>query len=156
MPKYGEKSAAHLETCSRPLQVLFSEVVQDYDNSVLEGHRGEERQNNMVATGRSKTPWPRGKHNTNPSQALDAAPYIPGRGVPWPQVPEHLQDLGPDEQALLNQYIKDIGQFYHFAGYVEGTARQLGIGLRWGGDWDRDHNISDQTFDDLVHFEETD
>jgi len=26
------------------------------------------------------------------------------------------------------------------------------IPIRWGGDWDRDHCLSDQSFDDLVHF----
>ncbi len=46
-----------------------------------------------------------------------------------------------------------MGQFYHFAGYVEGTADAHRIPIRWGGDWDRDHCLSDQTFDDLVHFE---
>ena len=34
-----------------------------------------------------------------------------------------------------------------------GTARGLFIPLRWGGDWDMDHNFKDQKFDDLCHFE---
>jgi len=25
--------------------------------------------------------------------------------------------------------------------------------LRWGGDWDRDTQVDDNNFDDLVHFE---
>jgi hypothetical protein len=29
----------------------------------------------------------------------------------------------------------------------------MGIGLRWGGDWDSDKDFSDQNFDDLVHWE---
>ena len=29
----------------------------------------------------------------------------------------------------------------------------MGIDLRWGGDWDRDTEVRDNTFDDLVHFE---
>ena len=40
-----------------------------------------------------------------------------------------------------------------FAGYVQGVAEQLGIKIRWGGDWDSDFDFKDQTFNDLVHFE---
>ena len=34
-----------------------------------------------------------------------------------------------------------------------GRAVELGIRLRWGGDWDGDNELRDQTFNDLVHFE---
>lgn len=39
-----------------------------------------------------------------------------------------------------------------------GTADQIGLTgrIRWGGDWDRDHDVKDQTFNDLVHFEVVD
>ncbi len=33
------------------------------------------------------------------------------------------------------------------------AAHDLGIELRWGGDWDRDAEFDDQTFNDLPHFE---
>ena len=29
----------------------------------------------------------------------------------------------------------------------------MNIKLRWGGDWNDNKDFSDQTFDDLVHFE---
>jgi len=29
----------------------------------------------------------------------------------------------------------------------------MGVTLRWGGDWDRDTEVQDNSFDDLVHFE---
>ena len=44
-------------------------------------------------------------------------------------------------------------RFYHFAGYVKGVADSLGIKICWGGDWDKDNDFDDQTFNDLVHFE---
>ena len=40
-----------------------------------------------------------------------------------------------------------------FAGYVLGLAKSMGITLRWGGDWDRDTDVQDNKFDDLMHFE---
>ena len=32
-------------------------------------------------------------------------------------------------------------------------AKSMGIDIRWGGDWDRDTEVRDNKFDDLVHFE---
>ena len=69
---------------------------------------------------------------------------MPGKGIPW-----------PDKKNRPRDYTKDLNQFYYFAGIVIATARDLDIVLRWGGDWDRDHDLSDQSFDDLVHFEVT-
>jgi len=41
--------------------------------------------------------------------------------------------------------------------YVAGAARVYayanGLRLRWGGDWDMDGDLTDQTFDDLFHLE---
>ncbi len=149
MPTFSPNSMHQLTTCDVALQTLFLRVVREYDNTVIEGHRTEERQNEMVANGRSKAPWPQSKHNTSPSMAVDVGPYIPGRGIPWPQTPDDWND--PTQR---NAYIKDLCQWYHFAGFVEAMAQEMGItDLRWGGDWDRDHNVADQTFDDLPHFE---
>ena len=40
------------------------------------------------------------------------------------------------------------------AGRVMQEADRLGVTLRYGGDWDMDETVvSDQTFQDLVHFE---
>ena len=33
------------------------------------------------------------------------------------------------------------------------VAAGLDIEIRWGGDWDGDNEFTDQSFDDLVHFE---
>ena len=40
-----------------------------------------------------------------------------------------------------------------FAGFVLGVANQMGIKLRWGGDWDQDFEVQDNKFDDFPHFE---
>jgi len=34
-----------------------------------------------------------------------------------------------------------------------GVASQMGIKIRWGGDWDSDGSVCDNKFNDLVHFE---
>ncbi len=127
MPKFSEKSLAKLETCDPRLQRVLQAVVAEFDCTVLEGHRDPERQNQMVAEGKSKTLWPHSKHNSQPAMAADVAA--------WPI------DWEDRERQTL------------FAGYVMATAKAMGIDLRWGGDWDRDTEVKDNRFDDLVHFE---
>jgi hypothetical protein len=47
----------------------------------------------------------------------------------------------------------DTRRFDHFAGIVVGIAHRSGVKIRWGGNWDRDNDLNDQNFNDLVHFE---
>lgn len=148
MPSFSSKSHNNLTTCDPRLQRLFNEVIRHYDCTIIEGHRTKGRQQEMFLTGRSKAQWPDSKHNTSPAMAVDAAPYIADRGIPWPKVPGDWRN-----SRAVNAYLKDVSQFYHFAGFVEGVAKNMKLTIRWGGDWDRDHVFSDQAFDDLVHFE---
>ena len=129
MPRFGKTSRKRLEECDPRLQQLFNEVVKEYDCSILQGHRSEEEQNILfyATPQRSKVKYPHSKHNSTPSKAVDAAPYP----IDW----------------------ENTNRFYHFAGYVQGVADKLGIKIRWGGDWDSDKDFSDQTFNDLPHFE---
>ena len=127
MPKFSENSLAKLETCDPRIQRVFEAVVAEFDCTILEGHRDQFRQAQMVTEGKSKTLWPHSKHNTEPSLAADVAAYP----IDW-------EDR--ERQTL-------------FAGYVLATANAMGVTLRWGGDWDRDTEVRDNGFDDLVHFE---
>ena len=109
------------------LQTLFSEVIQHVDCTILDGYRGQAEQNEYFRTGKSRLRFPQSKHNQEPSLAVDVAPYP----INW----------------------NDTIRFYHFGGFVRGIAAICDIPIRWGGDWDMDHDLSDQTFMDLVHFE---
>jgi hypothetical protein len=103
-------------------------VVQIMDCTILCGHRDEEAQNKAIAEKASKTPYPQSKHNKYPSHAVDISP--------WP-IPE---DWDPKAFILL-------------AGVVKAEAHHLGLKVRWGGDWDSDDDLTDQKFNDYVHFE---
>ena len=127
MAKFGRTSKKRLKTCDERLQSLFNEVVKVFDCSILVGHRGEEDQNKVYKEGNSQVKWPKGKHNKKPSSAVDVAPYP----IDW----------------------EDRERFSYFAGFVKGVAWRLNIPIRWGGDWDGDNDLSDNNFDDLVHFE---
>lgn len=127
MPEYSQKSKAKLASADRGLQAVFNVVIQAFDNTILCGHRPKEEQDAAFAEGRSRVKWPDGKHNAVPSMAVDAAPYP----IDW----------------------KNIKRFIYFGGFVMGVAFALGIKLRWGGDWDADTDLDDQSFNDYPHFE---
>lgn len=133
MPKFSQTSFSKLATCHAELQTLFYEVIKNYDCTIIEGYRNLEDQELAFANGNTKLHYPNGKHNKQPSMAVDATPY-----------PVNFND---------NK------RLYFFGGYVLGIASRLRdegkmtYGIRWGGNWDQDQDLGDQTFNDLVHFE---
>lgn len=127
MPAFSKLSAERLATCDPRLQLVLNEVIKHFDCSVIFGHRTQAEQDQAVAEKRSKTPWPTSKHNAQPSLAVDVVPC-------------------PIEWA-------DRERHHYFAGWVMAIAASKGITLRWGGDWNRDTQVRDNGFDDLVHFE---
>ena len=127
MPKFSKRSKKRLSTCHPKLQELFNEVVKEFDCTIIEGHRGKKKQNDAYNNGYSKVKFPNGKHNATPSMAVDVAPY----------------PIDFDNRD----------RFHYFAGFVMGTASQMGTKVRWGGDWDMDTETKDNRFDDLLHFE---
>jgi peptidoglycan L-alanyl-D-glutamate endopeptidase CwlK len=129
MPKFGKHSWLQLATCDDRLFSLFNEVVKRFDCYIIWGHRGEGIQNQLYKEGASTKLYPNSKHNIYPSKAVDVYPYIKGE-----------ISYGKEE-------------CYLFAGYVLGIADQMGIPIRCGADWDMDRDISDQTFNDICHFE---
>lgn len=140
MPTYSTNSLKELSTCDARLQDVFKKVGDTYNCTIIQGHRGEAEQNKYYYLGRSKVKYPHGAHNKTPSYAVDAAPYIPGRGIPWPQ-------------KGTKTFIKDYWEFVYFAGHVVRQGETMGYKIRWGGDWDKDRELGDNKFDDLVHFE---
>jgi len=127
MAKFGRRSKENLATCDKKLQDVLNEVIKHVDCSVIEGHRSGERQNKLFNEGKTKVKYPNGRHNANPSRAVDVVPYP----VDW----------------------NDRERFHLFAGFVLGIAQSMGIKLRWGGDWNMNFEVDDNKFDDFPHFE---
>ncbi|PIQ16434.1 MAG: peptidase [Flavobacteriales bacterium CG18_big_fil_WC_8_21_14_2_50_32_9] len=150
MPAFSVKSKSRLATASSNLQRLFNVVIMEFDCTVLEGKRSETKQRENVARGVSKTLQSKHVYPLDaPSLAVDVAPYP----LQWPDREVQKKALAGDA-AAMNLYTKQVAMFYAFGGYVKGVADRMGIKIRWGGDWDGDWVFVDQTFDDLVHFEE--
>lgn len=129
--RYSNSSRSKLDTCDERLQEIFNEAIKYIDITIVQGHRSKEEQNKYYREGKSEVQYPNSKHNSSPAKAVDAAPYVSGEGIPW----------------------QDDRYFYYLAGIVMAIAKSKGINLRFGGDWDRDNNFSDQSFNDLVHYE---
>lgn len=109
MPSYSQKSKNKLATADDKLQHLFNEVIKHIDCTILEGHRSEKRQNQLLVEGRTKARFPHSNHNCNPSKAVDVVPYP----IDW----------------------NDKKRFDLFASFVKGVAAGIGIKIRWGGDF---------------------
>jgi peptidoglycan L-alanyl-D-glutamate endopeptidase CwlK len=133
MRKWGEKSKAAYDTLDPRLQHYLDRVLQEVaDISLVCGHRGQVEQNEAfyAMPQRSKLQWPDGNHNEYPSKAVDFQPY--------PM---------PDSEHKL------WASLAYVAGRMIEMARQDGIVLRWGGDWNSNGDLTDQNFDDLFHIE---
>ena len=126
MPSFSERSLSRLDTCSPLLREIAKEAIKVVDFSVIWGHRTKVDQNKFFTEGFSETPWPRSKHNSWPSHAIDI--------VPWP--------VNWDDRE----------RFFYLAGVFLTIAREKGVRVRWGGAWDGSFNQSG-SFDDLAHFE---
>lgn len=135
MPQFSLTSKKRLQECHPDLRVLFGHVIQNFDCTIVCGHRDKPDQDKAYAEGKSKLKYPQSKHNRIPSEAVDAAPYEK-TGIDWSK-----------------------SQMLFFAGYVKGIADQLyqaGVishRIRLGADWNNNNDIDDETFLDAPHFE---
>jgi peptidoglycan LD-endopeptidase CwlK len=127
MPAFGAASKRQLASCHPDLQRLFNVVIELIDCKVVEGYRSKVNQDKAYAEGKSKLRWPQSRHNTYPSLAVDVVPYP----VDW----------------------NERKRFVSLAGTVLRIANELGIKIRWGGDWDQDGDWKDERFSDMPHYE---
>jgi hypothetical protein len=130
MNRWGPKSLACRESLDPRLQLIVDEMLKYMDLSIIYGHRFQEEQDHLFREGKSKVQWPNSKHNSVPSMAVDIQPY------PYPTEERELW-------AALG----------FMAGLATAIGIQHGVTLRWGGDWDRDGDVTDNLFDDLFHLE---
>ncbi len=136
MPKFSRASENRLATVHEDLQLIFEQVILNFDCTIICGVRGREAQEKAFAKGHSKAHFGESPHNFG--FAADAGPYdVVSRNIDW----------------------QDRERITYFAGHVIQTANilyALGVTkhlLVWGGDWNSDTEVSDNGFDDLVHFE---
>jgi hypothetical protein len=134
MPKFSQASFSKLSTCHTDLQALFYEVIKYFDCTIIEGYRNQEDQEKAFSKGNTELHYPNGKHNHQPSMAVDVIPYP--------------IDFNNEKLGLW------------FGGYVMGIAQKLKDegkmihSIRWGGSWNGLGVLNGKNMlNDLVHFE---
>jgi peptidoglycan L-alanyl-D-glutamate endopeptidase CwlK len=108
---------------------MVDALLDHMDVSLTWGHRTKAQQNALYPK-HTKVQWPDSKHNKYPSLAVDMQPY------PYP-------DNENDLRAALG----------YMAGLCWMIADEAGFEIRWGGDWNRNGDVTDNGFDDLFHLE---
>ena len=131
MPQFNALSLERLRTADQRLQDVFDEAIKTRDITILCAYRNQDEQHEAFITGKSQKEWPNSLHNTQPSLAVDFAPYFPQVKIDW----------------------EDIPAFALLAGYLIRIGESQGVKLRWGGDWSQDGRTRDENFKDLDHIE---
>lgn len=128
MASFGRTSMRRLEGVHPALVLWALRVVDIMDCSVIYGLRTRAEQRVLVDKGASKTM--RSMHlvqSTGYGHAIDLAPY-------------------PIDWAGLNR-------FYILGGVGLAVAKDMGLPIIWGRDWDGDMEFDDQDFNDFLHWE---
>ena len=155
--KLGKRSKKQFDTLHPDLQTIVSWGLKycAVDMTLVEGHRPPEKQLEYFKKGREfvdgrwKLVRPKqkitnvdgyhikGKHNYSPSLAVDIAAYVPGKKqLTWDAV--HLTYIG-SSLIMIAEFLYDDGIIEHK--------------LRWGGNWDKDGDLADNTLYDRPHVE---
>tara|TARA_R100000458_G_C8274283_1_gene249221 strand:- start:1797 stop:2222 length:426 start_codon:yes stop_codon:yes gene_type:complete len=122
---FSQRSLTRLNTCHPDLQLLMAEALAapecPCDFSITSGHRGQQEQDELYEAGRSKLRYPRSRHNSMPSLAVDAVPYIREEGgLTWEW--EYIDPLA--------SHILDTWKRLEIEERVSGAYE-----LEWGGSW---------------------
>lgn len=127
MPKLSKASLKILSQADPRLQRLCEELIKYTDFKVVCSYRNRDEQTTAYTTGKSKLAWPNSKHNSLPSKAIDIYPY-------------------PID-------VNNRDRFIFLMGMALVIAKQLNINIRFGCDWNGNHDPADERFSDLPHLE---
>ena len=138
---FGSGSTAKLNTVHPHLRMIAERALarSPYDFTIVHGWRGEDVQNALEDSGASTKRFPDSRYNQsldpgvdNPlqtSDAIDFAPWVNGKKIPWEET--HI--------------------FAAIAGILFAAADELGLRITWGGDWDTDGNTKEHKLQDWGH-----
>jgi len=121
----------HLVLCAK---MALEKQIMDF--SVISGVRTIKKQKRLVSIGASKTM--RSKHleqNDGYGHAVDLYPYP------------------IDMEEVRNGNWVEVSRFGLLAGIMLSCAKDLGLNIKWGLDWDQDGETLDHNFHDAPHFE---
>ena len=146
MSKFGQASAAKLTLAHPDLQKIFNLAISrsPVDFAIVDTERSIEQQRDYFKSGKSKLNpdnpehLKKAKHLQRPAMAVDIVIWIPAKvGLAYDH--NHLCLVAGVITSCARE-LRSTGQITH--------------DMVWGGNWDGDGEIiTDQTFNDLPHFE---
>lgn len=127
------RSEKNLVGVDESLAKVVRAVAEVHNILVIEGVRTKERQADLYSQGRTK----------------------PGKIVTWTLQSKHIDGKAVDVVMLKNGTIdwNDSKAFEDLGRIMIDTAKQLGVKLRWGYDWDGDGVLKEKGETDGPHFE---
>jgi peptidoglycan L-alanyl-D-glutamate endopeptidase CwlK len=142
MYKLSKTGQDKLNTCHADIQTIITKLLEVYDITVVEGTRTQEQQMQYFKEGKSRLDGitKKSKHQSLPSMAIDIIPCKEGTNA-------------------FSGKVTDNYRFFYMSGLINQITYQLlqegkiTHNIRWGGDWNSDTIYSDETFQDLPHFE---
>lgn len=149
MPYFSNLSFLRLEACHPDLIEVANEAIKDcpIDFGIVSGHRSQPEQFALFKKGRVKKffKWVildkskvvtyndgyknKSKHNHKPSRAFDIIAYVNGK------------------------YTYETKYYVFIGAWILAKAKEKNINITWGGNFDRDGDIMEGTFNDLGHFQ---
>lgn len=117
--KWGKKSLERRAQLDPRLQKLFDAVLEVYNISLIQAHRGQEDQTTAKANGLSNANFGESPHNYEPALAGDIYPW------PIPQITKNGVLCIDDNSPTWDEMIK----------VVKAKAVELGIDIICGADW---------------------
>jgi len=127
------RSEKNLMGVDERLVKVVRKIAEDHEILVIEGLRTKERQEQLYAQGRTK----------------------PGPIVTWTLESKHLDGLAVDVVMPVDGKIdwNNANSFVEVGFLMMNAAKELGVALRWGYDWDGDLKLREKGENDGPHFE---
>jgi len=156
MPSFSEYSKRNLSSTHWGIQKVANHAIGIFDFRVTCGFRGKAAQDQAFMEGKSQKQFPGSMHN----RYLDLNANPPLGEDPDPDNPDPKMHSAPAFDFVPYPVDwNDRDRAYHLAGIIIGVADtmyrmgEIPYRLRWGGNWDSDSILTDQSFFDLWHFE---
>lgn len=133
--KLGTTSMLRLKDVKPILRKVVERAIQitTVDFLVVEGKRSLKRQQELYAIGRT----------------------VPGKKVTWTMESKHISGDAVDLVPFVDGKADwdDLKKFDEIYKAMMAAAKELGVELRYGGDWDRDGILREKGETDSPHFE---
>lgn len=127
------RSEKNLVGVDEALAKVVRKVAETHDILVIEGVRTKERQAQLYSQGRTK----------------------PGPIVTWTMESKHIDGKAVDVVQLKNGTIdwNDSKAFEELGKVMLATAKELGVSIRWGYDWNSNGKLREKGENDGPHYE---